>query len=1614
MSTEGRRSPAAGGPSEDRRSTGRNSVGSVRVVSSSPLAFGDGKISLFAEGILDNSGRLPKKLIEKETEKLPVTSFESNASEVMKKADSIVISNNGVKKSIAINELNDTVLEGRINEVNNTNSEREKVRSYSSGELGNCDEMLEVMPQRINPANNLNAWNRNKNIKVADLDYGDCIAEDGRTVKLHKEKVCENAMKLNKSLVVKIFGEDVQFSSISYELRRQWDVFGKFHLTILGKGWVLCSFFENEHLEAVLNNGPWFVNGNIIGIEKWNQKFDPNSLDGLSAPVWIRLPNLPLFCWDEVNICRIDSMVGKPYLIDGNMFQWSRREFGRICVRIKLIDKLPIGVWVEGEEVKFYQKIENERLSNLCFDCGKIGHDKKECSKSSLLNKDNSDQMKMDLSKDNNEKSTVEGNQPNDDNLHNSESYGPWLMVNYGKKNANKIWNRRPSALMNKNSKISQQKQYVAVKKLVNIEPELTGLSPAKKTAEIAMEKVSAELIAETYSLIPVNNSFNILKELEDGEINETITNVNPVENVSYTDVTDSTLTANKGEMKMTKSIGITSNSIGTKGIEESSQSSKKKKNKQLKDLGPINASSRSRRIEMEEKGGIIILWNTNYVNFSVEESSTQMLKGEINLFNNLKWKVVTIYGSTEVRKRRDLWNMLDKFSNHEYPMLKEDLMEEIMELQNKEASNGHLTDQDYWILKAKVLELNSTLARLNTWWKQRAKVNWLKEGDGNSSFFHNYASARRNVNKIIKIKDEDGNTIEDQDHMEEVFMRFFQKKREIKKSNLVGWPDPTNCLNEQDRSILEADLSMAEVLDVLKQLEENTSPESLKGVLEYFKFPPHFSKLVMECVVDPMFSIIINGNCSNWIQARSGFRQGCPLSPILFILCSQLLSNAFYHSTCGIKLCPEGPRISHLLYADDVIMLSKANKKEVLGVKRILHKFCEWTGQKINYSKSVIMFGKHVERKRKRSLSRIMGFKYVKEFLYLGVKMALRRLKKEDFQSIIDEAFKKLNQWGNKYLSLPGKIILVKSVLLALPIYHSTHSLVPKKFLAELDKICRNFIWDKKNGAKGMHYVNWNEMCKPIEYGGRGIHSNLTKAPDLHARLAWRFVQEEKSLFHSVMDAKYGNKLMKENHNGNNSTAFKILNEGFNSLYPIVKWDIANGKSVDAFKDIWILDKSINNWPTFVIPVEDGQFKVEAFISEGNWDVNNLRKVFGKELVEIIRKIQIFKDKTADSLVLINQNSGMTIPGLIRKVQNSGLEADMVWKWIKKAKLNSRVENFWWRLKRNVIPSMHFLCYRRIAVNAQCPRGCESNEDMEHIVCGCLKIKETIQHLNRWGFGFPLFISSEQCLIWLENNVSSKRMMVNIYCTLVFLSWKSRNKIIHGGIEDNSSFIASEAIVQASITNKFSSSNLGFWDVNQSLRLSNNWHPPPPNWIKANVDASLTSSYKAGIAAVFRDNKGRFLYAYGKSFTHWDIGQLELLAINSIKEEINEWMFKYNGILIEVDNSNIISFFKKVLNKGMLKDEGVGEEVLIGGRDSVVVDGEVFVMGGGDGWGEVCDDEFGCEGEGMRRRDGMGGFGLGERRGVWLVWCYREGLDGVGDSGDLDLRVRGSWVFLI
>lgn len=64
----------------------------------------------------------------------------------------------------------------------------------------------------------------------------------------------------------------------------------------MGFDWILCSFRSSDDMEEVLSGGPCYVAGHIVGIDKWLPSFSPLFLKGLTAPIWIHLPLLPLQC----------------------------------------------------------------------------------------------------------------------------------------------------------------------------------------------------------------------------------------------------------------------------------------------------------------------------------------------------------------------------------------------------------------------------------------------------------------------------------------------------------------------------------------------------------------------------------------------------------------------------------------------------------------------------------------------------------------------------------------------------------------------------------------------------------------------------------------------------------------------------------------------------------------------------------------------------------------------------------------------------------------------------------------------------------------------------------------------------------------------------------------------------------------------------------------------------------------------------------------------------------------------------------------------------------------------------------------------------------------------
>ncbi|XP_020687312.1 uncharacterized protein LOC110103088 [Dendrobium catenatum] len=273
---------------------------------------------------------------------------------------------------------------------------------------------------------------------------------------------------------------------------------------------------------------------------------------------------------------------------------------------------------------------------------------------------------------------------------------------------------------------------------------------------------------------------------------------------------------------------------------------------------------------------------------------------------------------------------------------------------------------------------------------------------------------------------------------------------------------------------------------------------------------------------------------------------------------------------------------------------------------------------------------------------------------------------------------------------------------------------------------------------------------------------------------------------------------------------------------------------------------------------------------------------------------------------------SGRSIAALAFQAVTEQSEGTAHWMWMKELKLRPNIELFWWRLCNDAIPSNDFLFRRRLNNFSRCPRGCKEEENGCHIAGKCDKLRTVISILNGWGFQVPFFDNISECLEGLKKLVGKKSLIANMYCTTTRLVWKSRCKLIHDGIEDSVNSLAANAVSTSTVCN-FINSYSDNWDVNQR-KLFCSWHPPPPGWIKINVDASLLRNNVAGFGGVARDDKGRFLIAFGAKLMHWDIAQMELMAVLYLKNIIRDWMIEAQGVIIEGDNFNIIKILRLVM----------------------------------------------------------------------------------------------------
>ena len=184
---------------------------------------------------------------------------------------------------------------------------------------------------------------------------------------------------------------------------------------------------------------------------------------------------------------------------------------------------------------------------------------------------------------------------------------------------------------------------------------------------------------------------------------------------------------------------------------------------------------------------------------------------------------------------------------------------------------------------------------------------------------------------------------------------------------------------------------------------------------MEKMGFSSKWIRWIMECIKSVSYSILVNGEPKGHFVPTRGLRQGDPLPPYLFLICSEGLNGLIEHAVVnkhieGVSLCRKGPKISHLFFADDSLLFCRARVGDMEKIQEILGKYERASRQKINSDKTTLFFSNNTLNVTKDEMKNLLGVAEIKEYeRYLGLSTVVGRKKKASLNFIKDRVWGKL-----------------------------------------------------------------------------------------------------------------------------------------------------------------------------------------------------------------------------------------------------------------------------------------------------------------------------------------------------------------------------------------------------------------------------------------------------------------------------------------------------------------------------------------------------------------------------------------------------------------------------
>jgi len=141
-----------------------------------------------------------------------------------------------------------------------------------------------------------------------------------------------------------------------------------------------------------------------------------------------------------------------------------------------------------------------------------------------------------------------------------------------------------------------------------------------------------------------------------------------------------------------------------------------------------------------------------------------------------------------------------------------------------------------------------------------------------------------------------------------------------------------------------------------LQKAFDNVNREFIYYMMHCMGFSCKWISWIRACLKSPSFLIMLNGSPTGFFTSNKGIRKGDPLSPYLFVIVMEFWSIKMQLAITSRQIQPlkrEQQDVTHLLFADDMLVFCKGNKNSVSALNSLLEDLFLNTGLEINKQKS-------------------------------------------------------------------------------------------------------------------------------------------------------------------------------------------------------------------------------------------------------------------------------------------------------------------------------------------------------------------------------------------------------------------------------------------------------------------------------------------------------------------------------------------------------------------------------------------------------------------------------------------------------------------------------------